>query len=87
MSKYNQFEILYSNGYTTFSPRPRLTDNAMGGEMMVGDIGSPDKTIGFSFSHHLDENFTIKSGLLFTDMTVQSNRASIQLPSISQTFC
>mgnify|MGYP007063702129 FL=1 len=65
MSKYNQFEILYSNGYTTFSPRPRLTDNAMGGEMMVGDIGSPDKTIGFSFSHHLDENFTIKSGLLY----------------------
>ena len=65
MSRYNQFEILYSNGYTTFSPRPRLTDNALGGEMMVGDIGSPDQTIGFSFSHHLDENFTIKSGLLY----------------------
>ena len=65
MSRYNQFEILYSNGYTTFSPRPRLTDNALGGEMMVGDIGSPDQTIGFSFSHHFDENLTIKSGLLY----------------------
>ena len=64
MSNYNQFEILYSNGYTTFSPRPRLTDNALGGDMMVGDIGSPDETIGFSIAHHFDSNFIIKSGIL-----------------------
>ena len=65
MSKYNQFELLYSNGYTTFSPRPRLTDNALGGEMMVGNIGAPDETIGFSISHHEDNYFTIKGGLLY----------------------
>jgi hypothetical protein len=65
MSRYNQFEILYSNGYTTFSPRPRLTDSAIGGEMMVGDIGSPDKTMGISFTHHADQHFSIKGGVLY----------------------
>ena len=65
MSRYNQFEILYSNGYTTFSPRPRLTDSAIGGEMMVGDIGSPDETMGISFTHHADEQFSIKGGVLY----------------------
>ena len=65
MSRYNQFEILYSNGYTTFSPRPRLTDSAIGGEMMVGDIGSPDETIGISFTHHADQHFSFKAGLLY----------------------
>ena len=65
MSRYNQFEILYSNGYTTFSPRPRLTDSAIGGEMMVGDIGSPDETMGMSFTHHADEHFSVKGGVLY----------------------
>jgi hypothetical protein len=65
MSRYNQFEILYSNGYTTFSPRPRLTDNALGGDMMVGDIGSPDETIGMSISHNADNTFSIKGGVLY----------------------
>ncbi len=65
MSRYNQFEILYSNGYTTFSPRPRLTDNALGGDMMVGNIGSPDETIGMSISHNADDSFSIKGGMLY----------------------
>ena len=65
MSRYNQFEILYSNGYTTFSPRPRLTDNAIGGDMMVGNIGAPDESLGFSISHNADDSFTIKGGLLY----------------------
>ena len=65
MSRYNQFEILYSNGYTTFSPRPRLTGNALGGDMMVGDIGSPDETIGVSIIHHADNAFSIKGGVLY----------------------
>jgi hypothetical protein len=65
MSRYNQFEILYSNGYTTFSPRPRLTGNALGGDMMVGDIGSPDETIGVSMVHHADNSFSIKGGVLY----------------------
>ena len=49
LSKFNSVELLYSNGNTTFSPRPRLTDNSMMGETMVGDVGSPDESIGFNF--------------------------------------
>ena len=64
MSRYNQFELLFSNGNTTFAPRPRLTVNPLGSEMMVGDIGSPDKTIGASITHHFNNTFTIKSGFL-----------------------
>lgn len=65
MSRYNQFEILYSNGYTTFAPRPRLTDSAIGGEMTVGNIGTPDESVGVSITHHFDEKFTMKSGLIY----------------------
>ena len=33
--------------------------------MMVGDIGSPDETIGISISHHANTTFSIKGGALF----------------------
>ena len=63
LSSFDQVELLYSRGYTTFSPRPRLTDNAIiGADMMVGDIGSPDETIGISFIHNFDNHFKIKGG-------------------------
>ena len=65
MSKYNQFEILYTNGYTTFSPRPRLTDNALGGNMLVGNIGSPDESIGLSIFHNATQNFSFKTGVIY----------------------
>ena len=65
MSKYNQFEILYTNGYTTFSPRPRLTDNALGGNMLVGNIGSPDESIGLSIFHNATQNFSFKTGIIY----------------------
>ncbi|MAV65250.1 MAG: hypothetical protein CMG00_08685 [Candidatus Marinimicrobia bacterium] len=67
LSNYSNVELLYSNGYTTFSPRPRLTDNIMMGETMVGDIGSPDESIGFSFNHNFDRGLKIKFGGLYVD--------------------
>ena len=33
--------------------------------MLVGDIGSPDITIGFTFNHNMDNNFAIKGGTVF----------------------
>ena len=30
LSNYNELEFLYAMGYTTFSPRPRLTDGPSG---------------------------------------------------------
>jgi len=64
LSNYNRLELLYSRGLTTFSPRPRLTDNALGGETAVGNIGSPDETIGFSIIHNVSKFLSIQAGLL-----------------------
>ena len=33
--------------------------------MMVGDIGSPDETMGISFTHHADQHFSVKGGVLY----------------------
>ena len=67
LSKFNSVELLYSNGNTTFSPRPRLTDNSMMGETMVGDVGSPDESIGFNFTHNFSSDMKIKFGGLYVD--------------------
>ncbi|MDP7037259.1 MAG: hypothetical protein QF453_04940, partial [Candidatus Marinimicrobia bacterium] len=66
LSRFNQLELLYSRGYTTFSPRPRLTESvSSGAEMKVGDIGSPDETIGISGTHNFSDAMTLKGGVLF----------------------
>ena len=67
LSRFNSVELLYSNGNTTFSPRPRLTDNSMMGETMVGDVGSPDESIGFNFTHNFSPDMKIKLGGLYVD--------------------
>ena len=66
MSRFNQIELLYSRGYTTFSPRPRLTGNALvGADMIVGDVGSPDETIGINLTHNFDTHFSVRGGSLY----------------------
>ena len=65
LSNYDNIELLYARGYTTFSPRPRLTDNPISSDMLVGDIGSPDVTLGFSFTHNMDNKMSIKGGSTF----------------------
>ena len=65
LSNYDNIELLYARGYTTFSPRPRLTDNPISSDMLVGDIGSPDVTLGFSFTHNVDSKMSIKGGTTF----------------------
>ena len=67
LSNYNKVEILYSNGNATFSPRPRLTDNSMMGETMVGDVGSPDESIGFNFTHNFSQELKMKFGGVYID--------------------
>mgnify|MGYP000125514761 CR=1 FL=1 len=69
LSNYNNMEMLYSWNYTTFSPRPRLTgsSNLFDQDMNVGDIGSPDGAIGFSFEHNFDENMKLKTGVVYAD--------------------
>ena len=65
LSNYNELEFLYARGYTTFSPRPRLTDGPNGEDMVIGDIGSPDRTIGVSLKYNVNEKFKIRTGSLY----------------------
>ena len=65
LSNYNELEFLYALGYTTFSPRPRLTDGPYGEDMQVGDIGSPDKTMGITLKYNLNDRFKIRTGSLY----------------------
>ena len=68
LSRYNKIKLFYINGYTTFSPRPRLTDNGIiGADMMVGDINSPQESIGFDIIHNVRDNLSIKGGVMFID--------------------
>ena len=65
LSNYNELEFLYAFGYTTFSPRPRLTPGAYGESIVVGNIGSPDRTIGVSLKYNLNDSFKIRTGSLY----------------------
>ena len=65
LSNFNELEFLYALGYTTFSPRPRLTDGPNGEDMVIGDIGSPDRTIGVSLKYNVNEKFKIRTGSLY----------------------
>ena len=66
LSNYNWLELLYVNSYTTFSPRPRLTDNSLGGSIItVGNVGSPDQSIGMSMGYNIDEKASIKLGSIY----------------------
>ena len=69
LSNYNNMELLYSWNYTTFSPRPRLTgsSNLFDQEMHIGDIGTPDGSIGFSFEHNFDKNMKLKTGFVYAE--------------------
>jgi len=65
LSNYDNLQLTYIRGYTTFSPRPRLTDSEISTDMLIGDIGSPDISIGFSLNHNMDNRLGIKGGSVF----------------------
>ena len=66
LSNYDKIELLVARGYTTFSPRPRLTGSPSGSlKMPVGDISSPDFTVGFSLEHNTSNRFSFKAGTVF----------------------
>ena len=62
LSNYNHLELLYSWNNARFAPRPRLIDsiNPYITSMNVGDAGSPDESIGFSFQHNFNNGSPIK---------------------------
>tara|TARA_Y100001970_G_scaffold292239_1_gene432652 strand:- start:6 stop:2492 length:2487 start_codon:yes stop_codon:yes gene_type:complete len=67
LSNYDNIELLYSWNYTTFSPRPRLAGsaNAFIHNMDVGDIGTPDQSIGFAFEHNYSKQLSMRAGVVY----------------------
>ena len=67
LSNFNRIELIYIRGNTTFSPRPRLTDSAIGGDMTVGNIGNPENSIGFNIIQNYSKNLTFKFGTILAN--------------------
>tara|TARA_S200000501_G_scaffold334657_1_gene338822 strand:- start:507 stop:2939 length:2433 start_codon:yes stop_codon:yes gene_type:complete len=67
LSNFNRLELIYGRGNTVFSPRPRLNDSAIGGDMTVGSIGNLSNSIGFNIIHNYANNFTFKFGTILGD--------------------
>ncbi len=66
LSNFNWVELLYVNNYTTFSARPRLTGNGLGGSIItIGNVGSPEQSIGMSMNYNVDEKASIKFGSIY----------------------
>jgi len=67
LSNFNRVELIYIRGNTTFSPRPRLTDSAIGGDMTVGNIGNPENSIGFNITQNYSKSLTFKFGTMLAN--------------------
>ena len=67
LSNYDNIELLYSWNHTTFSSKPRLagSENAFIYNMDVGDIGSPDQSIGFAFEHNYSKQLSMRAGVVY----------------------
>jgi len=65
MSKFNQIRVLYSVGFTEFTPRSRLVTNAETGETsFVGNAGSPSNALGMTVTHNVNERLKIMGSLM-----------------------
>ncbi|MCD6206049.1 MAG: helix-hairpin-helix domain-containing protein [Candidatus Marinimicrobia bacterium] len=65
MSKFNQIRVLYSLGYTEFTPRSRLVTNAETGEdSYVGNAGSPSNALGMTVTHNVNERIKLMGSIL-----------------------
>jgi len=65
MSKFNQIRILYSVGFTEFTPRSRLVTNAeTGGTSFVGNAGAPSDALGMIVTHNINERLKLMGSLM-----------------------
>ena len=67
LSNFNNMELLYSWSSVSFNPKPRLiyNSNPFIYEMSTGGVGSPDHSLGVSFSHNFDDDLNVKFGVLY----------------------
>ncbi|MBN2601832.1 MAG: helix-hairpin-helix domain-containing protein [Candidatus Marinimicrobia bacterium] len=65
MSKFNQIRILYSVGFTEFTPRSRLVTNAeTGGTSFVGNAGASSDALGMTVTHNVNERLKLMGSLM-----------------------
>ena len=67
LSNYSHLQIFYSWNSATFSPRPRLTGNPnpfING-MNIGNIGTPDESIGFDLKHNINTKLELYGGAVY----------------------
>lgn len=65
LSNYNQIRVLYSMGFTEFTPRSRLVTNAATGEASyVGNAGSPSDALGVTLTHNVNERIKLMGSLM-----------------------
>ena len=65
MSKFNQIRVLYSLGFTEFTPRSRLVTNAEnGGTSAVGNAGMPSDALGMIVTHNVNDRLKLMGSLM-----------------------
>ena len=67
LSNYNKMILFYSWNSSIFNPKPRITNspNPFVSQMTIGDISSPDVSIGTSFEHRIDDHMKVKAGIVY----------------------
>jgi len=88
LSRFNELELLYSSGYTRFTPRPRLANDPdpTGEHPIDAQASSPSEAMGIEFRHHFTPRLKVKGAWLIydgffwnfedTEFTVLDGRAS-----------
>ncbi len=65
MARYDQIRLLYSSGFTEFTPRSRLVYDAVtGGTAMVGNAGTSSDALGMTITHNINERLKIIGSIM-----------------------
>ena len=69
LSRYNELELLYSSGYTRFTPRPRLAWDAdpTGEHPIDAQASSPSEAMGIEMRHNFTPRLKVKAAWLIYD--------------------
>ncbi len=69
LSRFDNVQMLYANGYTRFTPRPRLGGEAdpTGESPLDGQGASPTEALGFQLTHYFSSDLRVRGAWLLYD--------------------
>lgn len=69
LSRFDELEIMYSSGYTSFTPRPRLIGDPdpTGESPLDAQRASPQEAVGIELTHNFSPSLKFKSAWLMYD--------------------